>query len=59
MHKTNRREFLKRLMVSGAVVAAGASVANADAGIKSGKSKSKETLYKRNATWEFYYKQAK
>ena len=46
-------------MVSGAVVAAGANVANADAGIKSGKSKSKETLYRRNATWEFYYKQAK
>ncbi|MBR8461639.1 twin-arginine translocation signal domain-containing protein [Campylobacter sp. faydin G-24] len=55
----SRREFLKKLMVGGGAAALGATAVVASNGIKSGESKSNETLYKRTKTWEFYYKQAK
>ena len=55
----NRREFLKKVGLVGAVAASGAVTANADENLKSGKSKKTEVLYKRTKYWELYYKQAK
>ena len=55
----NRREFLKKVGLVGAVAAIGAVVANAGENLKSGKSKKTEVLYKRSKNWELYYKQAK
>ena len=55
----NRREFLKKVGLVGAVAASGAVAANADEKLKSGKSKKTEVLYKRSKNWELYYKQAK
>ena len=55
----NRREFLKKVGLVGAVAASGAVAANANANLKSGKSKKTEVLYKRSKNWELYYKQAK
>ena len=55
----NRREFLKKVGLVGAVAASSAVVANAGKNLKSGKSKKTEVLYKRSKNWELYYKQAK
>ena len=55
----NRREFLKKVGLVGAVAASGTVAANADKNLKSGKSKKTEVLYKRSKNWELYYKQAK
>lgn len=55
----NRREFLKKVGLVGAVAASGAVAANANENLKSGKSKKIEVLYKRSKNWELYYKQAK
>ena len=55
----NRREFLKKVGLVGAVAASSAVVANANENLKSGKSKKIEVLYKRTKYWELYYKQAK
>ena len=55
----NRREFLKKVGLDGAVAASGAVAANANENLKSGKSKKTEVLYKRSKNWELYYKQAK
>ena len=55
----NRREFLKKVGLVGAVAVSSAVVANADENLKSGKSKKSEVLYKRSKNWELYYKQAK
>ena len=55
----NRREFLKKVGLVGAVAASGAVAANANENLKSGKSKKPEVLYKRTKNWELYYKQAK
>ncbi|CAD7287833.1 hypothetical protein LMG7974_00721 [Campylobacter majalis] len=57
MQTTNRRQFLKKLMVGGAVSAVVATSAVAhDKGKKA--QKNKDVLYERTKTWEFYYKQA-
>ena len=55
----NRREFLKKVGLVGAVAASGAVAANANENLKSGKSKKTEVLYQRSKNWELYYKQAK
>ena len=55
----NRREFLKKVGLVGAVAASGAVAANANENLKSGKSKKTEVLHKRSKNWELYYKQAK
>ena len=55
----NRREFLKKVGLVGAVAASSAVVANAGENLKSGKSKKTEVLYKRSKNWELYYEQAK
>ena len=55
----NRREFLKKVGLVGAVAASGAVAANANENLKLGKSKKTEVLYKRSKNWELYYKQAK
>ena len=55
----NRREFLKKVGLVGAVAASGTVAANADENLKSRKSKKTEVLYKRSKNWELYYKQAK
>ena len=55
----NRREFLKKVGLVGAVAASDAVAANANENLNSGKSKKTEVLYKRSKNWELYYKQAK
>ena len=55
----NRREFLKKFGLVGAVAASSSVVANAGENLKLGKSKKTEVLYKRSKNWELYYKQAK
>ena len=55
----NRREFLKKIGLVGAVAASDAVAADANENLKSGKSKKTEVLYKRTKYWELYYKQAK
>ena len=55
----NRREFLKKVGLVGAVAASGAVAANADENLNSGKIKKTEVHYKRSKNWELYYKQAK
>ncbi|QCD44186.1 twin-arginine translocation signal domain-containing protein [Campylobacter mucosalis] len=57
MQKQDRREFLKKLMLGTSAV--GAMAVGAKALEVKEDEHSKQVLYKRNKTWEFYYKQAK
>ena len=66
----SRREFAKKtaIVAAGAAVAAGTSVlaatgesvqSDSNNGVVLGSSRKKEILYKKTATWEEYYKNAK
>ncbi|GGD40453.1 hypothetical protein GCM10012288_13150 [Malaciobacter pacificus] len=66
----SRREFAKKtaIVTAGAAVAAGTSVlaatgesvqSDSNNGVVLGSSRKKEILYKKTATWEEYYKNAK
>lgn len=56
----DRRIFLKKSLVAGAIATSGTMLLNANepssSGVVSGKAKKKEVLYKKNKEWEKYYK---
>lgn len=55
----NRREFLKKAGLVGAVAATAGVATVAASNLKYGKSKKTEVLYKRSKNWDLYYEQAK
>ena len=55
----NRREFLKKAGIAGAVAATAGVATETASNLKSGKSKKTEVLYKRSKNWDLYYEQAK
>ncbi|MBE3021914.1 twin-arginine translocation signal domain-containing protein [Campylobacter sp. 7477a] len=57
MEKKSRREFIKKLMLG--TTAVGAVAVGSKALEVKEDEQTKQVLYKRNKTWEFYYKQAK
>ncbi len=50
----NRREFLKKAGLVGAVAATAAAATAAASNLKYGKSKKTEVLYKRSKNWDLY-----
>ena len=55
----NRREFLKKAGLVGAVAATAGVATAAASNLKYGKNKKTEVLYKRSKNWDLYYEQAK
>ena len=55
----NRREFLKKAGIAGAVAATAGVATETASNLKYGKSKKTEGLYKRSKNWDLYYEQAK
>jgi len=55
----NRREFLKKAGLVGAVAATAGAITATASNLKYGKSKKTEVLYKRSKNWDLYYEQAK
>ena len=55
----NRREFLKKTGIAGAVAATAGVATVAASNLKYGKSKKTEVLYKRSKNWDLSYEQAK
>lgn len=54
----NRREFLKKAGIAGAVAATAGVATETASNLKYG-SKKTEVLYKRSKNWDLYYEQAK